>query len=123
MCRTCSGEHATGERIYSEGEDASAGFPGWHIECSAMSRKFLGLQIDIHGWEDNIFRITSARSRRVRPSAAKTLCAALGPPLSYPDGEEKMSLGNVLSLPDVIHQGFSPLDLRTTFSWSTTAPI
>ena len=32
------------------------GFPGWHIECSAMSRKYLGDEIDIHtGGEDNIF--------------------------------------------------------------------
>lgn len=27
----------------------SIGFPGWHIECSAMSRKYLGDQFDIHG--------------------------------------------------------------------------
>ena len=27
----------------------SEGFPGWHLECSAMSRKYLGEQIDIHG--------------------------------------------------------------------------
>lgn len=27
----------------------SVGFPGWHIECSAMSRKYLGDQFDIHG--------------------------------------------------------------------------
>jgi cysteinyl-tRNA synthetase len=27
----------------------SAGFPGWHIECSAMSSKYLGTQFDIHG--------------------------------------------------------------------------
>jgi cysteinyl-tRNA synthetase len=32
------------------------GFPGWHIECSAMSRAHLGPEIDIHtGGEDNIF--------------------------------------------------------------------
>jgi len=32
------------------------GFPGWHIECSAMSTKFLGEEIDVHtGGEDNIF--------------------------------------------------------------------
>jgi cysteinyl-tRNA synthetase len=32
------------------------GFPGWHIECSAMSRKYLGEEFDIHtGGEDNIF--------------------------------------------------------------------
>jgi len=34
----------------------SEGFPGWHIECSAMSLKYLGEQIDIHtGGVDNIF--------------------------------------------------------------------
>ncbi len=32
------------------------GFPGWHIECSAMSAKLLGLPFDIHtGGEDNVF--------------------------------------------------------------------
>ena len=32
------------------------GYPGWHIECSAMSMKFLGNHFDIHtGGEDNIF--------------------------------------------------------------------
>jgi cysteinyl-tRNA synthetase len=32
------------------------GFPGWHIECSAMARKYLGDEIDIHtGGEDNAF--------------------------------------------------------------------
>jgi cysteinyl-tRNA synthetase len=25
------------------------GFPGWHLECSAMSNKYLGQQFDIHG--------------------------------------------------------------------------
>jgi cysteinyl-tRNA synthetase len=32
------------------------GFPGWHIECSAMAKKHLGKELDIHtGGEDNIF--------------------------------------------------------------------
>ena len=32
------------------------GFPGWHIECSAMARKYLGDTLDIHtGGEDNVF--------------------------------------------------------------------
>lgn len=32
------------------------GYPGWHIECSAMSKKYLGETFDIHtGGEDNIF--------------------------------------------------------------------
>ena len=34
----------------------SEGRPGWHIECSEMSKKYLGEQIDIHaGGEDLIF--------------------------------------------------------------------
>ena len=44
--------------IAPEGVDAQIkpGFPGWHIECSAMSRACLGHVIDIHtGGEDNIF--------------------------------------------------------------------
>ncbi len=32
------------------------GFPGWHIECSAMSKKYLGESFDVHtGGEDNVF--------------------------------------------------------------------
>ncbi|MGT2493588.1 hypothetical protein ACU4GD_31640 [Cupriavidus basilensis] len=31
------------------------GFPGWHIECSAMSAKYLGIWFDIHcGGEDHV---------------------------------------------------------------------
>ena len=44
--------------IAPDGVDAriKPGFPGWHIECSAMSRACLGHVIDIHtGGEDNIF--------------------------------------------------------------------
>jgi cell division protein FtsB len=39
----------------SDGKIFPEGFPGWHIECSAMSRSLLGDRIDIHtGGEDNI---------------------------------------------------------------------
>ncbi len=46
------------QSLCPQGVDAriQAGFPGWHIECSAMSTALLGLGIDIHtGGEDNIF--------------------------------------------------------------------
>lgn len=55
----------TGEKIpvdqilkfHEEAEDSAVfGFPGWHIECSAMSLELLGKNFDIHtGGEDNIF--------------------------------------------------------------------
>ena len=41
------------------------GFPGWHIECSAMAQKYLGDYFDIHcGGEDHI-PVASAPSRYV----------------------------------------------------------
>ena len=45
-------------KLLPGGVDASVapGFPGWHIECSAMSSAHLGRQIDLHtGGEDNMF--------------------------------------------------------------------
>ncbi len=46
----------TGEKCNPNDENPNAGFPGWHIECSAMSKKLLGETFDIHtGGEDNIF--------------------------------------------------------------------
>jgi cysteinyl-tRNA synthetase len=42
--------------------DWGEGFPGWHLECSAMSTKYLGMQFDIHGGGmDLLSPITSAR--------------------------------------------------------------
>ncbi len=40
---------ATPEHIMRWKSPWGAGFPGWHIECSAMSTKYLGKQFDIHG--------------------------------------------------------------------------
>jgi cysteinyl-tRNA synthetase len=37
------------EHIMRWPSEWSAGFPGWHLECSAMSTKYLGEQFDIHG--------------------------------------------------------------------------
>lgn len=52
------GEYERLQQLAPAGIDPSIrpGFPGWHIECSAMSRSRLGPFIDIHtGGEDNIF--------------------------------------------------------------------
>ncbi len=40
---------ATDEHIMRWNSPWSVGFPGWHLECSAMSRKYLGEDFDIHG--------------------------------------------------------------------------
>ncbi|MBK8701324.1 MAG: cysteine--tRNA ligase [Saprospiraceae bacterium] len=40
---------ASSEHIMKWNSPWSVGFPGWHLECSAMSTKYLGKQFDIHG--------------------------------------------------------------------------
>ncbi len=41
--------NASPEHILRWDSPWGAGFPGWHLECSAMSTKYLGAQFDIHG--------------------------------------------------------------------------
>lgn len=105
----------SGERTKTEGEDPNSGFPGWHIECSAMSSRLLGQEIDIHtGGEDNIFphhecEIAQSESANghqfVRFWLHKRRIDLAGEKMSK-------SLGNVLSVPTVLEKGYSPLDLR-----------
>ncbi|MBT6831729.1 cysteine--tRNA ligase [bacterium] len=47
---------ATSDDEIGELLEKNRGFPGWHVECSAMSKKLLGFPFDIHtGGEDNVF--------------------------------------------------------------------
>lgn len=102
--------------VNPEGEPFPEGFPGWHIECSAMSAQLLGDQIDIHtGGEDNIFphhECEMAQSECV--SGKKPFVKLWLHRRRIQMGEEKMSksLGNVLNLSDIIGSGFDPMDLR-----------
>ncbi len=92
------------------------GFPGWHLECSCMSNKFLGSPFDIHtGGEDLIFPHHECE-------IAQSLGSGDGMPhvnywvhkrfIDMGDCKMSKSLGNVLCLPDIEAMGFSPLDLR-----------
>jgi cysteinyl-tRNA synthetase len=91
------------------------GFPGWHIECSAMSRKFLGDHFDIHtGGEDNVFPHHECE-------IAQSECAHNGNFVNYwlhtkflqvDGGKMSKSLGNVYSLDDLGTHGFCALDFR-----------
>ena len=94
------------------------GFPGWHIECSAMSTKFLGEEIDVHtGGEDNIFPHHECEIAQSECASGKKFVRFWVHKRRIDMGKEKMSksLGNVLSLDDIQNQGFSPLDLRYYF--------
>ncbi|MBT4119588.1 MAG: cysteine--tRNA ligase [Candidatus Peribacter sp.] len=92
------------------------GFPGWHLECSCMSDKFLGSPFDIHtGGEDLIFPHHECE-------IAQSVGSGDGKPhvnywvhkrfIDMGDTKMSKSLGNVLCLPDIENMGFSPLDLR-----------
>lgn len=92
------------------------GFPGWHIECSAMSSSLLGKEIDLHtGGEDNIFPHHECEIAQSECFSGKQPFVRLWLHKRRIDlAGEKMSksLGNVLSLPDIVSKGYSPLDLR-----------
>lgn len=91
------------------------GFPGWHIECSAMSMKYLGETFDIHtGGIDHIAihhtnEIAQSEGATGKPFAKYWLHAEF---LLVDGGRMGKSLGNAYTLHDVVEKGFDPLSLR-----------
>ncbi len=102
-----------------KGETYPEGFPGWHIECSAMSRALLGDQIDLHtGGEDNIFPHHECEIAQSECVTGKKPFVGIWLHRRRIDLKgEKMSksLGNVVSLDDITAKGFSLMDLRFYF--------
>ncbi|MGB4833906.1 MAG: cysteine--tRNA ligase, partial [Candidatus Moraniibacteriota bacterium] len=94
------------------------GYPGWHIECSAMNLATLGATIDIHtGGEDNIFPHHEAE-------IAQSECGNGVPFARYwvhtrhllVDGQKmSKSKGNFYRLEDVLERGYSAMDLRMLY--------
>ena len=92
------------------------GFPGWHVECSAMSMKFLGEQFDIH--TGGIDLIPTHHTNEI----AQSECATGKSPFvrvwlhsEHVDvGGERMakSGGNFLKLGSLIEKGINPLAYR-----------
>jgi cysteinyl-tRNA synthetase len=99
--------------------DMPEGFPGWHIECSAMSRALLGDQIDIHtGGEDNIFPHHECEIAQSEHFTGKKPFVRFWLHKRRIDlAGEKMSksLGNVVNIPDIPAKGYSVQDLRYYF--------
>ncbi len=98
------------------GEPWPEGFPGWHIECSAMSRALLGDQIDLHtGGEDNIFphhECEIAQSECVTGKSPFVSIWLHRRRLDLKGDKMSKSLGNVVSLDDIVAKGYSLMDLR-----------
>ncbi len=94
------------------------GFPGWHIECSAMSMKYLGSTIDIHtGGEDNVFPHHESEIAQSEAASGKKFVRFWFHPRFLMVEGRKMSksLKNFYTLSDLGKRGFSPLTLRYVF--------
>jgi cysteinyl-tRNA synthetase len=94
------------------------GFPGWHIECSAMAKKYLGQPFDIHcGGVDHI--PVHHENEIAQSEAAYGVKLANfwmhGEFLLVDGGKMSKSLGNVYTIADVKSRGFDPLALRLLF--------
>ncbi len=93
-----------------------AGYPGWHLECSAMAAAFLGEEIDLHsGGEDNIFPHHECE-------IAQSCCGFDHPSFArmwfhtrhlIVEGEKmSKSKGNFFTVRDVLARGITPAALR-----------
>lgn len=91
------------------------GFPGWHVECSAMSGKYLGIPFDIHtGGEDHI-PVHHENELAQTQGANGVLEANVwmhNAFLQVNGGKMSKSLGNVYILQDLIDRGYDPIAFR-----------
>jgi cysteinyl-tRNA synthetase len=108
---------AEGVRRQQEWESPwGRGFPGWHVECSAMSTKYLGERFDIH--TGGIEHIKIHHTNEI----AQSECALDVQPWVQVwmhedwivfDGEKmSKSLGNIYVLEDLVGRGWLPLSFR-----------
>lgn len=109
------------------------GYPGWHIECSAMSMKYLGEQFDIH--TGGIDHISIHHTNEIAQSEGATGKQWVrywlhNEFLVMDKGKMSKSAGNFLTLQTLLDQGYHPLDYRyfllgghyrsqLTFSWES----
>ena len=91
------------------------GFPGWHIECSAMSMKYLGPTLDLH--TGGIDHVPVHHTNEIAQSEAATGQRFANHWLHSNhvtvDGEKiSKSLGNGIRLQDITAKGISPMAVR-----------
>ncbi len=92
------------------------GFPGWHIECSAMSAKYLGVPFDVH--TGGIDHIGVHHENEIAQTLAARNCLEANTWLHSEflqiDGGGKMSksLGNTYTLDDLVEHQIHPLSFR-----------
>lgn len=92
------------------------GFPGWHIECSAMSTKILGEQFDLHVGGDDLksthHPCEIAQSEVATGKIPFVKYWIHGAFLLVDGGKMGKSLGNAYTIQDIESKGYSPMHLR-----------
>lgn len=91
------------------------GFPGWHIECSAMCLEELGETVDIHVGGEDLKMIHHQNEIAQSESATGKKFVNYwvhGAFLQVDGGRMGKSLGNAYTMEDVVEKGFIPLSMR-----------
>ncbi len=91
------------------------GYPGWHIECSAMSQKYLGKTFDIHS--GGVDHIPIHHENEIAQNEAITGEKSVnywihGEFMLVDNGKMSKSLGNTYTIAQLEEKGYSPLDFR-----------
>ncbi len=103
------------DRVMSWDSPWGKGVPGWHIECSVMSMKYLGVSLDIHaGGEDLVFPHHEDEIAQSEAFSGEKFVNYWVHTSFLSVEEEKMSRskGNVFTLSDLVAKGFTPLAFR-----------
>lgn len=122
-----------GKRLQEWESPWGAGFPGWHLECTAIVFKLLGRQIDIH--TGGIDHIPVHHNNEIAQAEAATQKQYVrywmhGDFLTIEGKKISKSLGNTIYLRNIIERGFNPLAFRyllltshyrsqTNFTWTS----
>ena len=91
------------------------GYPGWHIECTAMSHKYLGVPFDIH--TGGVDHIPIHHENEIAQSEAyfgkkAVNCWMHSEFMMVDGGKMSKSLGNTYTISDLEKRGYSALDFR-----------
>nr|WP_216664379.1 MULTISPECIES: cysteine--tRNA ligase [unclassified Oceanispirochaeta] len=104
-----------GDQVMTWDSPWGTGYPGWHIECSAMSTKYLGPHFDIHcGGVDHI---PIHHTNEIAQSEAANGCKWVNYWLHnefilMKSGKMSKSKGGFITLQDLVDKGYDPLDYR-----------
>lgn len=95
--------------------DLGKGRPGWHVECSAMSMKYLGESFDIHtGGEDNLFPHHENEIAQSEAATGKQFVKYWmhSKHLRVEGRKMAKSFGNFYTLRDLLDKGYDPMTIR-----------